>query len=213
MRNENNGGVMKRLVMVLLLTVPLGAQFHRVASAQEFERLINKYAYSVACFAPASKQEGEDLTSDELKERKKSFKELVDIQQSAASKPEFKRFLSKDLGFIAVDVAAKRAQDLVKNYHISKTPVCHVFQEGALVKGSQLVNPTSTKDVVDLLEDNAGSDLQGLLADRKEQQSQDRQERIARYYAYGGYYPYAWGYGWGGSSYWARPYWGWGYLI
>ena len=200
---------MKKLIMVLMFTASLSARYHRVTSAQEFEKLVDNYGYCVACFAQGSKQKGEDIAADDLKDRKRSFKEVQQLLQAAASKPDFKRFLSKDVGFIAVDVTAKRAQDLVGNYHISQEPVCYVFQEGAQDTASKVVHPTSTKDVINVLEKSAGDNLEKLLTERKEEKNEERQERIARYYAYGGYYPYGWGYGWGGSSYWYRPYWGW----
>ncbi len=204
---------MKKLMIILMVAaVPITAKYHKVTSLSEFERLVDGYEYSVACFAPSSKQKGEDITSDDLKGRQKNFKNLQEMLRAAASKYDFKKFLSKDVGFIAVDVASKYGKDFVNNLNIDTTPVCYAFQEGAQDKDSKLVRPESTKDVVDLLEDTAGSELDYLLADRKEEYSQDRQERVAQFYAYGGYYPYGWGYGWGGSSYWHRPYWGWGYL-
>jgi len=200
---------MKKLLVTLLIAVPLGAKYHRATSAQEFEKLVDNYQYSVACFAQGSKQKGEDISSDELKGRQKSFKELQEMLQAAASKHEFKRFLSKDVGFIAVDVGAKRTQNLVEEYNVQQEPVCYAFQAGAQDKTSKKIDPTSTKDILNVLEESAGDDLENILRDRKEEQSEERQERMARYYAYGGYYPYGWGYAWGGSSYWARPYWGW----
>lgn len=203
---------MKKLMMLLVLAAPLSAKYHKVTSVSEFEKLVDGYEYSVACFASSSKQKGEDISPDDIKSRQKTFKNLQEMLRAAASKFDFKRFLSKDIGFIAVDVASKHGQDFIKKFHVGVAPICYSFQEGAQDKGAKLLHPESTKDVVDLLEDTAGSELDYLLADRKEQHSQDRQERVAAYYAYGGYYPYGWGYGWGGSSYWNRPYWGWGYL-
>jgi hypothetical protein len=204
---------MKRLMIILMITaVPLTARYHKVTRLQEFEKLVDGYEYSVACFASSSKQKGEDISSDDLKNRQKKFRNLQEMLQSAASKPDFKKFLSKDIGFIAVDVTSKYGQDFIKDFYIGTMPICYAFQEGAQDKEAKLVHPKSTKDLVDLLEDTAGNELNNLLAERKEEKNQDRQERIAQYYAYGGFYPYGWGYGWGGSSYYYRPYWGWGYL-
>ncbi|MBI2345096.1 hypothetical protein HYV10_03425 [Candidatus Dependentiae bacterium] len=200
---------MKKMIMVLLLTVPLAARYHRVTSSQEFARLVDNYKYSVACFIPDARQGGQDLSFQDLKDHKKYLRSISSMLQAAASKPEFKRFLPKDIGFIAVNVAAKRAQNLVKDYQVGHDPVCYAFNEGARDRNSRVTDPSSTKDLTQLLEDSAGDDLEKLLIERKDEQNQERQERIARYYAYGGFYPYGWGYSWGGSSYWAQPYWGW----
>lgn len=202
----------KLMLMLLVIATPLAARYHKVFRLPDFQKIVDGYEYSVACFAPGSKQHGEDLDPRDLKDRQASFKDLQGMLQAAASKHEFKRFLSKDVGFIAVDVSSKYGQDFINDFYIHNTPVCYVFEQGEQDQKAQLVHPDSTKDIVDLLEDTVGKDLEHLLADRKEEQSQDRQERIAQFYAYGGYYPYGWGYGWGGSSYWYRPYWGWGYL-
>jgi hypothetical protein len=203
---------MKKLMILLVLAAPLSARYHKVTRLQDFEKLVDGYEYSVACFASSSKQKDENISPDLLKNRHKGFRNLQEMLQAAASKPDFKKFLPKDIGFIAVDVTAKHGQDFIKDFSVGQAPVCYVFEEGAQDKGSRLVRPESTKDLIDLLEETAGSDLDAILAERKEEKNQDRQERIAQYYAYGGFYPYGWGYGWGGSSYWGRPYWGWGYL-
>lgn len=199
-------------MILLVLSVPLVARYHSVTSVLEFERLVDSYPYSVACFAPTSEQEGEDLTKEDLKDTRRSFKELKDILQASASKHQFKKFLPKDIGFILVDATAKRAQALVDKYNITDMPVCYVFNYGEKNEEHVLTNPDSTKDILDLLSDAGGDDLKELIADRKEEENQERQETIARYYAYGGYYPYSWGYGFGGSSYWAQPYYGWNWL-
>ena len=195
-RNKNNGEVMKRLLIVLMVTAPLAAKYHKVTSSQEFKRLVDNYRYSVACFIPDAKQDDSLLDSEDIKERKKEFKSMQDSMQAAASKWDFKRFLSKDVGFIAVDVGSKRTQNLVDEFHIGQDAICHTFEEGAIQPKFKVVNPTSAKELIDLLQEAGGKELEQLLLERKEEQSEDRQERIARYYAYGGYYPYGWGNAW-----------------
>lgn len=200
---------MKKLLIALMVAVPLAAKYHKVTSSQEFKRLVDNYRYSVACFIPDVKNDATVLDSEDLKERKKDIKSMQDSIQAAASKSDFRRFLSKDVGFIAVDVGSKRTQGLVDEFHVGQDVICYAFEEGAVNPNFKVTNPSSAKELIDLLEESGGKDLQELLLERKEEQTEDRQERIARYYAYGGYYPYGWGNAWGGSSYWARPYWGW----
>ena len=200
---------MKKVIVLLVFSIPLAARYHTVTSSQEFERLSDGYNYSIACFAPSSEEKGEDLSSEDRKEIQKNYKELKDMLQAAATKHQFKKFLPKDIGFILVDARSKRSQDIIKDYAIDDMPICYAFNQGKIEKNYKVINPDSTKDIIDLLEKVGGQDLQNLLRDRKEEHSQQREEEIARYYAYGGYYPYGWGYGWGGSSYWARPYYGW----
>lgn len=183
---------MKKFIIILIITTTISARYHKITSTHELQHLMNRYVYSVVCFDQVNN------------------KELEGVLQATASKYDFKRFLRKDLGFMFVNVGAKRTQDLISQYHITNQPVCYVFNYGAQDQDSKFLNPTSVKDLIDVLENSAGDDLAQLLQERKEEQSEEHQERVAAYYAYGGYYPYSWGNGWGGSSYWARPYWGWG---
>ena len=148
----------------------------------------------------------EDLDRDELKDRKREFKSLEELLRSVSKNYDYKTFLSKDIGFIAVDVANKYSGDVISEYGLVQMPSCFIFEQGENTK-QKVVRPTTSKDLTRLLERVGGSDLKQLLEDRKAEYNQERQERIARYYAYGAYYPYGY-YGWGYGGYWGRSYYG-----
>ena len=167
------------LVLAMLPTVTL-AKYHLVKNDNDFDRLINQYNYSVVCFAPAqgSKQVKED------------FKDLQNRVKAAAGRDDFKNLLRNDVGFLVVDSASKKAQDLPGDFAISKFPTCLVFNDGAAA-GSKLVAPKSASELIKLLEQKFGKQLETLTKERREDERLDRQERIASYYAYSSS-PYAW---------------------
>jgi hypothetical protein len=77
------------------------AKYHEVKSDVDFNKLINQYQYSVACFAPAQGANDE----------KEDFKDLQNRVKAASKYDDFK-LLKKDVGFLMVDTASKKAQDL-----------------------------------------------------------------------------------------------------
>jgi len=200
------------LVLAMMMSLPLAARFHVVKSARHLEKLVEGYEYSVVCFAPSGQTEGEDLDRDDKKERKKEFHSVQNVVRAASQRSEYKRFLSKDVGFMMVDVASRQADDLSGEYGLSATPTCFVFEQGAPDKTKKIMRPAAVKDLTRLLEQEGGDALKNLLKDRKEQADLIRQERISQNYAYSAAYPYwgGYGYGWGGYGWSGRPYIGWG---
>jgi hypothetical protein len=199
-----------RLLVILGATsFFLEARYHKITRMSELDKLVDGYEYSVVCFAPATSLSDEYLDRDELKDRKKKFRGIEDILRSISKSRDYKNFLSKDVGFIAVDVAGKYAHDAIAEYGLVQMPSCFVFDQGENT-GQKVVRPSSSKDLTRLLERVGGADFKRLLAERKAESSQERQERIALYYSYGGYpYGYNWGYGYYGGPYGYGPYWGW----
>ncbi len=191
---------MKKLSLFLMMTIPLTAKYHgRVTSQQEFERLIDTYEYSLVCFASSGKYQQENIHVDDLKDRNKDFKNIQKIVHAAASNREFKKYLAKDVGFIMVNDAAKRLEPISNDLNISTDqPTCYMFKQGVADTNSKLENPTSSYQIVDFIDEIAGDPLQKILEERK------KEERVPKYYPYGGFYLYPWGESWGGSSYWAR---------
>jgi hypothetical protein len=184
-------------VLLLSTSFFLDARYHKISRIQELDKLVDSYEYSVVCFASAGSLSGEDLDFDERKYRKKSFRTVEDILRSISKSYDYKNFLSKDVGFVAVDVAGKYGDDVIAQYGLVQMPSCFIFDQGENT-GQKVIRPTSSKDLTRLLERVAGNDLKSLLAQRKADASQERQERIAMYYSYGGPYRYGWRYGYYG---------------
>jgi|GEM_PF-1167222 len=210
---------MKRIMFCLALVVmssSVVARYHIVKSSAALEDLVEKYAYSVVCFAPSGQLQGEDLDTDEKKERKRIFKSLQNVVKAASNQGVYKTYVSQDIGFLVVDVAAKRASLVADEYHVKDDPLCVVFEQGAPDTKTKVMRPAAPRDLIRLLEAEGGDDLKDLIDDRKQDAQMARQERIASYYAYGAAYPYGYGpYGYGGpyawSPYWRSPYVGWGF--
>jgi hypothetical protein len=196
-----------QIILIFSTSFFLQARYHKVTRMSDFEKLVDVYEYSVVCFAPAGQMSEEDIDRDELKDRKKDFKFLENLLRSVSKNYDYKNFLDKDIGFIAVDVAGKYAGNVIAEYGLVQMPSCFIFDQGENTK-QKVIRPSSPKDLTRLLERVGGTDFQKLLADRKAEYSQERQERIARYYAYGAY-PYGygyWGWGWGYGPYWYGRY-------
>jgi hypothetical protein len=205
---------MKQKIMiwaVMLVSMPLVARYHSVNSDKEFEKLVNQYPYAVVCFAPSSPlSKGQDR--DEKDDTKRDYKEIVRTLKAASNREAYHRYLNKDVGFLVVDVAAKKAHEVSQEYALSQFPICTVFQSGAVEKQFSSLRPTSSHDVLRLLEKSHGKALKERLKDRKDDERLKREERIANAYWYGnslygwGYpgYGYGWGYpgyGYGGYGY------------
>lgn len=202
--------------VLLLSSSVVWSRYHVVKTNAALQDVVDKYAYSVVCFAPSGQLDGESLDTDDKKERKKIFKSLQNVVKAASQQGEYKTYVSKDVGFIVVDLVAKQAEQIQHQYHVQNDPLCIVFEQGADTK-AKVMRPASVKDLTNLLEAEGGDDLKDLIDDRKEDARLARQERIASYYAYATAYPYPYGYGpyygWGPawSPYWRSPYVGWGF--
>lgn len=216
---------MKKIIafLALILSGSIAPRFHAVKNARQLEKLVDDYEFSVVCFAPSGQFEGEDLDRGDKMDRKKEFRAVQDVVKSASERTEYKKFLSKDVGFMMVDVASKQAGGLVDEYDLGAAPTCFVFEQGAPDTHKKVMRPASVKDLTRLLEQEGGDSLKKLLKDRKEEADLIRQERISQNYLYASAYPYWGGYGWGGYGWggygWGgygygwrgRPYGGWGW--
>lgn len=194
-----SGGCMKHFVryfLIMFMSLPMTARFHVVKSARQLEKLVDEYEYSLVCFAPSGQIEGEDLDIEDKQGRKKEFRAVQDVVKAASVRPEYKKFLSKDVGFMVVDVTSKHAQNLAGEYGLQTAPTCFVFEQGAPNTSKKIMRPASVKDLTQLLEQEGGDALKKLLKERKEEANLIRQERISQNYAYATAYPYAWDYGW-----------------
>lgn len=204
-------------IFMLVPSTLLMARYHEVSNGKKLHDLVDTYAYSVVCFAPSSQLNGESLDVTEKKDRKKIFKSLQTVVKAASQQSEYQKYASKDVGFILVDVASRQNSQIKSEYQVSEhNPFCVVFEQGAADMQSKIMRPATPRDIIQLLQQEGGQDLQDLIEDRKQDARLDRQERIASYYAYATAYPYATPYGyygpyWGGwSPYWRSPYVGWG---
>lgn len=183
--------------MLLVLSAPMYSKYHSVSSERELESLVNKYPYAVVCFAPSTPLEDGAATRDEKREVRHEFKGLQSKVKSAADRDKYRHYLGKDVGFLVVDVANKRAQEVTHDYALEQFPSCLVFQSGAVAGKQPLIHPTSPAQIVKTLENQYGDKIEKMVKERKEDERLLREERIASYYAYGNY-PYGWG--------WAGPY-------
>lgn len=192
------------LFLIAALPSMMHAKYHVIKNDTDFDKLINQYEFSLVCFAP----------SQGSKEIKEDFKDLQNRVKAAANRDDFKTILRKDVGFLVVDNASKKAQDLPGDYAISKFPTCMLFAQGAAT-GSKLVAPKSASELMKLLEQKFGTELEKLTKQRREDERLNRQERIANYYAYASspyaWYPYAY---WPYSRWGVYPYGvGWGFDV
>lgn len=196
--------ILKNILLMVMLPVMVCAKYHKVKNDAEFDRLINQYEYSVVCFAPAQGSQ----------DNKEEFQVLQNRMQAASKYDDFKTLLKKDVGFLMVDSASKKAQDLPKDFSIAKFPTCLIFHEGAAA-GSKMVAPQSASDLIKLLKQKFGKEIETLTKERREDDRLDRQERIANYYSYSSspyaWYPYAY---WPYSRWGVYPYGlGWGFDV
>lgn len=192
------------LLSLLLMAAPLAARYHSVGSGREFEKLIDQYPYAVVCFAPSGSMGQEKLESNEKRQVKDTFRSLESRVKSASEDRDFKRYLSKDVGFLVVDVASRRAHEVDEEYALKEFPTCLLFEQGKALSMTQIVKPTSKSDIISFLDKKIGDELDRMIKDRKDDERAEREERIARSIAYASYYPYG-GWGWGGYGGW-----GWG---
>lgn len=199
-----------KFIILLLTTTYVVPGYHMVTSERSFDDAILKYPYALVCFVP-SRPDDKTASRDEKKELKEDFRDVKKRMKSAATSGKYKRYLKSKVGFVLVDVATKRAQEVDDQYELDKLPTCLLFKQGKPVfhgvHYAQIFEPISKYSMLSLLEQYFDDDFQDLIKEKKEDEKQERQERLARYQAYARYgYPYGYG-GWG----YGYPYWGYGY--
>jgi len=199
---------MKKMIIMFLalMNVCLVAKYHAVSSQKEFGKLLDKYPYAVVCFAPSgAMRDHEKLDSREKHDLKNEFRSLQNTVKSASDSRNYRTYLQKDVGFLVVDVASKRAREVDEEYALKEFPTCLLFKDGQVNMMAQIMYPKSRYDIISLLEKKVGAELDKIIKDKKEDERLERQERIAQYNAMSNYYyPY-------GGSYWGGPYWGYRY--
>ena len=207
---------MKKLLLFVFVLFGVSMQFaryHMVTSHKSFEKLINKYPYAVVCFAE-SRGDKDELSKEELRDMRSEYRSLKRRVQGASNARRYKEYLRNDVGFVLVDVASGKAEEITDDFSFTKYPTCILFKRGkayAIAKQyAQIFDPISKSSILTLLEKHFNDELEELVEDKKEEEQLRREERIARYNAHARYgYPY-YGYGWG----WGYPYhsygWGWG---
>ncbi len=203
----------KLLLLIALSPIFVVARFHEIKSEKRFDRFVNDYTHAVVCFAPSGPEGGVEADRDEKKEIRADFRDVRRGVKAASDHKEYKKYLKKDVGFLLVDSASGRAQEVDEEYALTKFPTCILFKNGqpisAMPRYAQIFDPISKSSILDLLEKHFEEDFQALIKEKKEEQRLEREERLARYEAtarYGGPYGYwGWGYGYG------YPYRGWGY--
>lgn len=200
---------MKRWLSLLLVAVGLDARYHTVTSQKSFEDLINKYPYSVVCFVP-SKSDDKSLDREAKREIRDDFRGFKSRLRSAAESGKFKEYLNREVGFLLIDIAANRAEEIDDELGLDSFPTCLLFKHGKAMLGyAQIFNPISKHSILKLLEKHFEEDLQEIIKEKKEEEMLEREERIARYQAYGRFgYPYG-HYAWGYGPYWHNPGFGW----
>ena len=204
----------KKLLIVLSFSVaPLFGDFHRVTSENRFESLIDKYPYAVVCFSPSGAEPGQRLERDVKRQLRSEFKDLRRSLKAASDSSDYKKHLKKDVGFLVVDTASGRAQEVDDRYAIENFPTCLLFRNGRPISHrsamAMIVAPISKASLLSFIDRHFEDELEELLEERKEEERQRRLERLA--YARYGYGPYSyWGWGYPYRS-WGYPYYGWGY--
>lgn len=204
---------MKRSLLLLILSfVSLDARYHTITSENSFENLVNKYPYSVVCFIP-SKPESKEVSKEEKRETRDDFRDLKTRLRSASESGKFKRYLQREFGFLLVDVASRRAQELDDELNLNKLPTCLLFKHGKpMMSYGQIFEPISKYSILKFVKKNFEDDLDSLIKDKKEEEQLKREERIASYQAYGRFgYPAGWGGYWGYSPGYHWGYGGFGY--
>lgn len=203
----------KKLFFTLLWSVTaLFGRYHAITGEKTFEKLINQYPYAVVCFAQSRPEKGGDISRDEAKQMREDFKELKIRAKSASDSGRYDKYLDKEVGFLVVDVAEGKAEEIDDQFALRAMPTCLLFKRGkaytTLGQYAQIFSPISKDSILSLLEKNVEDELDEIMDKKKEQERLDREERIERYKAYARYpyyggwgYPY-YGWGWGGYGGW-----------
>jgi hypothetical protein len=189
------------VIVFMMMSTLVQARFHKVQNSMQLQSLLQKYPYSIVCFAPSKQYENQRLLTEEKKQRKKDFLSMDRLLRAVSDYPDYKELLKNDVGFMMVDTSARSANDTVETYDLYRQmPICMVVQQGSIDTGVPKIRPACVRDLINVLDDVGGDDLQKLLHRRQEEATLDKEESIAQYYALNTGYP--WGYG---------PYWGLGW--
>lgn len=209
---------MRYISAFLLVTSSLVvADYHTASSEDSFEKLINKYPYTLVCFVP-SRSEDKESSRDEKREVRDDYKDFKKRMRAASKSGKYDEYLEDDVGFLLVDIASRRAQEVDDQYKLDQIPVCLLFKHGQPVmdggRYAQINSTFSKYSMLSILDQYFKNEFEEIIDNKKEEEKLKRQENIARYHAYansphwyGGYW------GWGHRPYWGwrSPHWGYGY--
>ena len=213
-KSEDEGGwnLGSVFFVLLLSSIPMVARYHVVSRDKVFDDLINKYEYAVVCFAP-SRVDSKEVDRDEKKEIVSEFRDLKKKLRSASDAESYKKYLQQEVGFLLVDTASGKVKELDEEFALDNMPSCLLFEQGQVIFAgkydyAQIFEPVSKYSIISFLEKYFKYDFDAIVKDKKEEENQARQERIASYssYVYSGY-PYSCfscGYGYGGYPYYGR---------
>lgn len=192
-------------LLFFMSPISMLAKFHTIVKDQAFDDLVNKYEYAVVCLAP-SRATDKDLDKDEKKEVALNFKDLKKRLREASQSDTFRRYLQEEVGFLLIDTASGHVKEIDEEFAIEATPTCLLFKHGKVVLTAQhyaqIFEPISKYSILSFLGKYFRREFDDIVSDKKNEEKEERKERIARYqssaivaYPYGGYgyyvgYPY-----------------------
>lgn len=166
----------KLLILGMFFSVLVQARYHKVTSSAHFDRLLDQYEYSIACFASRS-------ANSEL------FENIQNRLIAASKRDEFNTILKSDVGFLMVDASLPKLKDTIKDLENPKFP-CVITYHQDFTKRIWFGAPRTATDIISMLQASFARDLKNLIKDRRSDEWVFREEMLG-YYPYGGV-PYAW---------------------
>lgn len=192
-------------LLCLTSSVAMLGKFHTIVKDEAFDDLVNKYEYAVVCLAP-SRAKSKNFDKDEKKEIAISFKDLKKRLKEASESEKFKQYLQQEVGFLLIDTASSLIKEVDEEFAVETTPTCLLFKHGKVVltarRYAQIYEPFSKFSILSFLSKYFKHEFNDIVAEKKDEEEENRKERIARYqssalvaYPYGAYgyysgYPY-----------------------
>lgn len=191
------------ILAIMLVSQGLHARYSMVKNDNQFIDEINKHEFVVACFLHSA-----ESSKDVDKQIKKDIKTLQDTIKSTSETEPYKKLLKQEVGFLVIDTNKDALEGLMEKYDISseQAPQFLLFKNGKVITSisgrvAKLVGFITKSDLLEFVNDYFGKDLDDILAQKADDEAQDREMQLARYqaysasrYPYGGYAPYnPWG--------------------
>jgi len=211
-------------IHILLIGHGLDARYQSIRNESQFVDEINKFEFVLACFVDTPGK-GDDYD----KKFKKDIQMLQDTVKATSETAPYKKILKHDVGFLVVDLNKDSLDELVEKYNIvqEELPQFLLFKDGKVVSTAsgefaKILGFVSKSDLLEFIDDYFGQGIDEILAQKSDQEDQDREMQLARYDAfaanryrprlpynawsrnpdsgYNHFYPY--GYGYYGFNYW-----------
>ena len=196
-----------KLWIVALLTFSCGlqARYYVAKNDNQFVDELNKHEFAVVCFTGYI---DDAMNKGDQKKMKKDIHLLHDTIKATAETDPYKKLLKQEVAFIMIDVTKDSMEPFMKKYNIklAQTPQILLFKNGKAItdmseKFAKLSGFISKSDLLDFMNNYWGKDFYEILAQKADEEQQDRDMEMARYqafaasrYPYGGYAPYnVWG--------------------